>query len=66
LIVQVLSNSLRNTYNKREVDTRLRVLNEKEVALQTTSPATYLVVGVYVLQAGKNYEKGQTVTTAGG
>jgi hypothetical protein len=66
--MQILSNSLRSTYNKREVDSRLRVLNEKEVALQTTSPLTYLVVGIHVLdgQAGKGYEQGQKVTTAGG
>jgi hypothetical protein len=43
-------------------------LNEKEVAFQTTSPPTYVVADIHVLdgQAGRGYERGQKVTTAGG
>jgi hypothetical protein len=42
----------------------LRVLNEKEVSLQTTSPLSYLVVGIHVItgNAGSKYTPGQRVT----
>ena len=58
----VLNNDFRNSYNKREIDSRLRVMYEKEVALQTTSPETYLVVGIQVQNGGSGYTKGQYVT----
>ena len=43
----VLSQRLRHAYDKRDVDSRLRVLYEKEVTLQTTSPPSYLITSVY-------------------
>jgi hypothetical protein len=63
-MMSVLSNGLRSTYSKRDVDARLRVLNEKEIALQTTNPATFLVIGIHVVtgKAGSKYTVGQKVT----
>jgi hypothetical protein len=70
----LLHNGLKNTYNKREVDSRIRLLNEKEVALQVTDPDSpkYVVIGVYLatitnssnvteVLAGKTYELGAAV-----
>jgi hypothetical protein len=62
--MHTLSNGLRSTYTKREVDSRLRVPNKKEVALQTTGPPTYLVIGIHVIEGagGSGYTNGGKVT----
>jgi hypothetical protein len=52
----ILTNEFKKTYTKRDVDSRLRVLYEKQVSLQTTNPATYVVVDIQMANGGTGYE----------
>ncbi|KAA6379526.1 MAG: hypothetical protein EZS28_024948, partial [Streblomastix strix] len=43
----VLTNRFQKTYNAREVDARLRILNEKRTSLMTTNPEKFLIVNIF-------------------
>jgi hypothetical protein len=44
----LLTNNFKKTYNAREVDARLRILNEKRTSLMTTTPKKFLIVNIYI------------------
>jgi hypothetical protein len=43
----LLTNRFQKTYNAREVDARLRILNEKRTSLMTTNPEKFLIVNIF-------------------
>jgi hypothetical protein len=57
----VLTNEFKKTYNKRDVDARLRVLYEKRTSLQRTDPANYLIIDIIPVKAGQDYKIDDTV-----
>ena len=65
--MHLLGNGLLGTYSKRDVDSRLRVLYEKEVSLQTTEPPSFLVIGIHPIDGheGSGYTEGQEVSLLG-
>jgi hypothetical protein len=43
----LLTNRFQKTYNAREVDARLRILNEKRTSLMTTNPEKFLIFNIF-------------------
>jgi hypothetical protein len=52
----LLTNRFQKTYNAREVDARLRILNEKRTSFMSTNPLSYVVVDVEIHTEGSSYK----------
>jgi hypothetical protein len=52
----LLTNRFQKTYNAREVDARLRILNEKRTSFMSTNPLSYVVVDVKIHTPGIKYK----------